>query len=105
MTPFLQDLRDTLRQICQAPDFAQRRNLLTLLLRGASLLLLVGIAIGIGAGLFTAHLVDNFLYNTAASSQHRCLYPSTEHPRHGRLHTMPSLSTCKSFTSNRWETE
>ena len=101
----LTDLRDALRQMRGTPGLTQRGDILTLLLRGASLLLLVGIAIGIGAGLYTAHLVDNFLYETAASSPHRCFYSSSEHPRHGRLHAPPSSSPCKSFTSDRWEME
>ena len=101
----LTDHRDAVRQIRQTPGFAPRGDVLTLLLRGASLLLIAGIAIGIGAGLFTAHLVDNFLYNTADSSPHRCVYSSSEHSRHGRPHTMPSSSPCKSLVPDRWEME
>lgn len=105
MTSLLQDLRYALRQMRYAPGFAQRRDILTLALRGASILLLAGIAIGVGVGLFTAHLVDNFLYDAATSSPHRCFYSLSEHSRRGRLHTMPSSSPCKNFAPDRWETE
>ena len=101
----LNDLRDALRQLFHAPGLAQHEDIRTLILRGASLLLLAGIAIGIGAGLFTAHLVDNFLYNTADSSPHRCVYSSSEHSRRGRLHATPSSSPCKSLVPDHWEME
>ena len=101
----LNDLRFALRQMRYAPGFAQRGDLFTLALRGASILLLAGIAIGVGVGLFTAHLVDNFLYDTGASSSYRCLYPLPEHSRHSRLHAMQPLSTCKNLVPNNWETE
>ena len=97
----LTDLRDALRQMRRT----QRGDILTLLLRVASLLLLVGIAIGIGTGLFTAHLVQNFLYNTADSAPHRCVSSSSGHSRHGHLHPTPSSSPCKSLVPDRWEME
>ena len=105
MTPLLQDLRYALRQMRYAPGFAQRGDLFTLALRGASILLLAGIAIGVGVGLFTAHLVDNFLYDAATSSQHRCSYSLPEHSQHGRLHTTQPLNPCKNFAPNSGETE
>jgi hypothetical protein len=105
MTPFLQELRYALHQLRHTPGFAQRGDILTLALRGASILLLAGIAIGVGVGLFTAHLVDNFLYDAATSSQHRCSYSLSEHSQNGRLHTTPPLNTRKNFASNSGETE
>ena len=105
MNSILQDLRFTLRQMRQTPSFTQRGNILTLALRGAAILLLAGLAIGIGAGLFAAHLVDSFLYDDATASPHRCFYSLAEHSRHGRLHTMPSLSPCKNFSPYGGETE
>ena len=105
MNSILQDLRYALRQMRHTPGFAQRGDIFTLALRGAGILLLAGLAIGIGVGLFTAHLVDHFLYDTAASSPHRCFYSLAEHSRHGRLHTMPSLSPCKNFSPSGGETE
>jgi len=105
MTSLLQDLLYALRQMRYTPGFAQRGDILTLALRGASIFLLAGIAVGIGIGLFTAHMVDNFLYDTGASSSYRCIYPSPEHSRHSHLHAMQSLSTCKNFVPNSGETE
>ncbi len=105
MTTLLQDLLYTLRQMRYAPGFAQRGDIFTLALRGASILLLAGIAVGIGVGLFTAHMVDDFLYNAGTSSSHRCLYLLPEHSRHDRLHAIQPLSTCKNLVPNSWETE
>ena len=105
MTSLLQDLLYALRQTRYTPGFAQRGDILTLALRGASILLLAGIAVGIGVGLFTAHMVDNFLYDTGALSSYRCIYPLPEHSRHSHLHAMQPLSTCKNFVPDSWETE